>query len=563
MPKNNVRFELFAPYNPSVNLVGSWNNWQPIPLKQDDDGCWRVDVPLDDGEYEYQYEVVSKSYFADGQTLCIPDPKAYRLTRSTPERACIIVRTGQSVATAYQWKHDDVSLPPNNQLVIYEMHIGDFYAGPGRDRNWGCFADVLDKLDYLADLGINAIELMPVNEFPDQDHWGYSQHSLYAVENSYGTADELCRLVDECHARGIRVIYDAVYNHMESEAPLTQIDYTYWFYKDNPDDQDLQFGPKFNFEQFDNKLNTYPARDYVIGAMEFWVDTFHLDGIRFDAARALKDFDLMRAFNDRVHQKITFKPFITIAEYIPENPAVTGPNGPLDAAWHENLSKQLQCTIPGIPKDGKEPFNTGEVLRVLDGRNDGYASGYNVVNYIDNHDQDRIMWQVGHYGNLFDEPAFRRIKMGASLLLTAMGMPMLWMGQEFGVSYPRDPMKRQPLDWSYLHNERNADLYRFYQRLINLRKCTPALNADTFEPIADMGDRGVIAYKRWNDAGSIVLVVVNLKPQYAGEFTIVHPGLVDGTWHEANFDYDVTIQDHTLRDTLAESEAKIYVLRES
>jgi len=350
---------------------------------------------------------------------------------------------------------------------------------------------------------------------------------------------------------------------MEQEAPLTRIDYTYWFYKDNPDDQDLQFGPKFNFEQFDDKLNTYPARAYVIGAMEFWVDTFHLDGIRFDAARALKDFDLMREFNDHVHQKITFKPFITIAEYIPENPAVTGPNGPLDAAWHENLSKQLQCTIAGVPKDGKEPYNTGELLRVLDGRNDGYASGYNMVNYIDNHDQDRIIWQVGHYSHLFDEPAFRRIKLGASLLMTTLGMPMLWMGQEFGVSYPRDPMKRQPLDWSYLNNERNADLHQFYRHLIHLRKDTSALNADTFEPIADMADRGVIAYKRWNDAGNIVLVVANLKPQYAGEFTIVHPGLVDGTWHEANFNYDVTIQDHTLRDTLAESEAKIYILRQS
>ncbi len=561
MSEGKIRFELFAPYNKSVSLVGNWNNWQPIPMARNADGCWRVEVPLQDGRYEYQFAVVSKSYFADGQTLRIPDPKAHCLTRDKHERACITVQNGRSVVTAYQWQHDDVPLPTNDQLIIYELHIGDFYAGADRGQRWGRFLDMIPKLDYLVDLGINAIELMPVNEFPDHDHWGYSQHSLYAVENSYGTADDLCRLVDECHARGIRVIYDAVYNHMEQDAPLTQIDYTYWFYKDNPDDQDLQFGPKFNFDQFDDKLNTYPARAYVIGAMEFWVDTFHLDGIRFDAARALKDFDLMREFNDKVHQKLNFKPFVTIAEYIPENPAVTGPNGPLDTAWHENLSKQLQCTIAGVPKDGKEPFNTGELLRVLDGRNEGYASGYNMINYIDNHDQDRIMWQLGHYGNTFDEAAFHRMKMGASILFTALGLPMLWMGQEFGVSWPRDPVKRQPLDWTLLHNERNADLHNFYKHLISLRKCTSALNADTFEPVADMADRGIIAYKRWNDAGSIVIVVANLKPQYAGEFTITHPGLVDGMWHEANSNYDVTIQDHTLRDTLAESEAKIYVLR--
>src|SRR5690349_15497032 len=99
MPKSNVRFELFAPYNPNVRLVGNWNNWQPIPMKRDTDGCWRVEVPLLDGKYEYQYEVVSRSYFADGQTLCVPDPKAYRLTRDKPEHACIIVKNGQSVAS--------------------------------------------------------------------------------------------------------------------------------------------------------------------------------------------------------------------------------------------------------------------------------------------------------------------------------------------------------------------------------------------------------------------------------------------------------------------------------
>src|SRR5436309_1464636 len=142
MPKGPIKFELFAPYNDDVTLVGSWNKWQPIPMKRNDKGYWNVDVPLDDGCYEYQFDLISKSY---------------------------------------------------------------------------------------------------------------------------GSPDELCRLSDQCHARGLRVIYDGVYNQMQEESALTRIDYTYWFYKENPDDKDLQFGPKFNFDHFDDNLKVYPAREYVIG----------------------------------------------------------------------------------------------------------------------------------------------------------------------------------------------------------------------------------------------------------------------------------------------------------
>lgn len=156
---------------------------------------------------------------------------------------------------------DDQPLPSNDELIIYELHVGDFRGGVGDtvgDRK-GCFTDVIDKLDYLADLGINCIELMPVNEFPGHHSWGYSQRSIYAVENSYGTPDELCQLIDECHARGIRVIHDAVYNHMEMDAPLTQIDYEYWFYRDNPDFDHLDFGPKFNYEFYDEQHKCFPC----------------------------------------------------------------------------------------------------------------------------------------------------------------------------------------------------------------------------------------------------------------------------------------------------------------
>lgn len=557
--QNSVHFSLFAPYNQDVVLVGSWNGWEPTPMTRDDRGVWRVDVPLADGDYEYKFELTSLSFFASGQRVSVADPVAAELTLDANENSIVRVRDGQRVVTTYEWKHNDVPLPNNEQLVIYEMHIGDFRGGSGDSTDErGTFASAIDKLDYLVELGINAVELMPVNEFPGDYSWGYNLRSIYAVENSYGTPNDLCRFVDECHARGIRVIVDAVYNHMAANAPLTQIDYAYWFYEDNPDPQELDFGPKFNYEHRDGNLDIWPAREYVMGAMRHLVDTYHIDGIRFDCTRAIRYFDLLSWFHHEMHSRVNFKPFYTIAEHVPQDPAVAGPNGPMDAAWHEHFSKQLMCTVLGVPKDGREPFDTAAVLSVLDGRSEGFAGPFNTIHYIDNHDQDRIMWQLGEHATTFDEAAFRRMKLGATLLLTAPGIPMVWMGQEFGQATPKS-MEARPLDWGLLNNNQNEDLMRHYAHLIHLRKTNAALCGHHFEVIVEDAARGIIGFKRWSDGGDVIVVVANLKDAFAGDFEIAQAGLEDGVWHETVYNYDVHVQGGALRDSLAESNVKVYI----
>lgn len=558
-----VAFELLAPYNESIALLGSWNDWQPIPMERDERGAWRVEVPLADGEYQYQFEVVSVSPFAAGKKIRVADPKAIQFALDNRRESSIArVKGGKRILTTHKWKHDDVPLPPSDQLIIYELHVGDFNPQPsdpsltGKEQ-WGTFKSLIEKLDYLVELGINAIELMPVNEFPSDTVWGYSQNSIYAVENSYGTPDELCQLVDECHARGIRVLHDAVYNHMAVDAPLTQIDYNYWFYETNPDDEELQFGPKFNYEHHDENTDRWPAREHVIEAMRLWVNEFHIDGIRFDATRALKYFDLLEWFNHEVHKE-SEKPFYTIAEHIPQDSAVAGPDGPMDAAWHDNFYRQMIATTLGVPHEGREPFNTDEVVRLMDGRNDGFPSAHKTVHYLGNHDQERVMRLLGEVAHTFDDAAFRRSKMGAALLLTAPGVPAIWMGEEFGQAAPKT-QDTQPLDWSLLEHQRNQDLHRHYAHLIQLRKTNPALYSDTYEVLMNDPNRAIIAFKRWNDEGNIVVVVANLRPDYAGDVELRHEGLDDGTWHEAIYDYDVEIHDHHLRDTLGESEVKVYI----
>jgi 1,4-alpha-glucan branching enzyme len=135
---------------------------------------------------------------------------------------------------------------------------------------------------------------------------------------------------------------------------------------------------------------------------------------------------------------------------------------------------------------------------------------------------------------------------------------MLWMGEEFGQATLKSE-KRQPLDWSLLENERNRALWEHYRHLIHLRKTNPALYSDNFETIADMPERGIIAFKRWNDEGNIIVVVANLFPHDAGEVDIPLAGLENSRWCEAIYNYEVVTQGNRLVDQLGESELKIYI----
>ncbi|HEX3050141.1 MAG TPA: alpha-amylase family glycosyl hydrolase [Aggregatilineaceae bacterium] len=558
--KNSVEFALFAPYNENVSLTGDWNNWQPIPMERDQQGWWRVDVPLEDGTYNYKFKLKSNSYFSENEMVSVADPLALRVTRDADENARITVKNGQRIITTYQWQYDKTPLPTNDQLIIYEMHIGDFTGGTGDQAgSSGGFLNVIDKLDHLVDLGINAVEFMPVNDFPGGYSWGYNPRFMFAVENTYGTPDDFCRLVDECHKRGIRVILDGVYNHSEDNTPLAKIDYQYWYYRVNPDEPNVQWGPKFNYGYRDEKLNVWPARQFVSDALHHWVKHFHIDGIRFDATAIIKNYDVLYWLKDNAYQPIkNMKPFFSIAEHVPQDPAVTGFDGPMDAAWYESFSKQMQCTLVGKDQDGRQPYNVDAIAHVLNPTNEGFSSHVNVILYLDNHDQDRIMWQIGAKGGLFDQAAFRRMKLGAVLLLTTPGIPMLWMGQEFGFAAPKDVNKPQKLDWSLLNNHTNADLLAFYQNLIKMRKENPALMTGSIEPFFMDHERAILAYKRWNDEGNLVVVVANFKPDYAGEVHIPNwPN--DGRWHEWVYNYDVDIQGGTLHDSLAESDVKLFI----
>ena len=568
---SSIEIELFAPYNEVVELTGSWNDWQPMPMMRGDDGRWRTTVDLEDGIYEYQFELISLSPGMEGQRVRVGDPTALRLTHQ--DRTQLIVRNGGVVVTDYTWQDSKIPLPQNHELILYELHASDFTGTSTHaedEMHTSAFAGIIDKLPYLADLGINAIQLMPVNDFPGRHNWGYSQRSLYAVEDHYGTPEELCRLIDACHSLGIRVIHDGVYNHMDENAILPKIDYNLWFYErdDNPDKPEMHYGPKFNYMWHDEKLNVWPARAYVIGAMRLWMDTFHFDGIRFDSTRALRYYELLQWFYNEMHGRNQVKPFLAIAEHLPEDPGIAGPGGPMDAAWHMTFFTQVVATLTGKGDNETQPFSPKAMIGVLDCRSQGYAGPAHVVNFIDNHDHDRILWQIRQSGLYDEEAAWRRAKLGASLLLTAPGIPMLCMGEEFGMSLPKkEPDVPVPLDWSLLEKAPNQKLWQHYRRLIQLRKENRALTGNTFEVITQLEERGIFAFRRWHTEGEAivnhVIVVVNLCDEAAKSLHFYSPWLEDGTWCEVlcgkENGKEMTVSNHQFHTDMAASEVKLYV----
>jgi 1,4-alpha-glucan branching enzyme len=564
-PAQPIELGLFAPYNESVELVGSWNGFKPLPMERQPDGWWRRPVDLPDGEHRYKFRVKSRSYFWPGKVVDVFDPYAIAVSHDEHEHTVIKVEGGRQNEYSYTWKHNAVPLPPNDELVMYEMHVGDFTRGLGgrnADGTWakGKFKDVLEKLDYLVDLGVNCVELMPVKEFPGET-WGYTLKSLFAIENSYGPAADLARLIDELHGRGIRVVMDGVYNHAHQDSPLAHIDYDLWFYNPSPDPPEMQWGPKYDYTKWDDTLKVFPAKKYAIDSIRRMVEWFHIDGVRFDATKAIADFAILRELGEAGLKKVAgLKHFITVCEHIPEDPAVTGyPHaGPMHAAWHEALAKHLQATASRADAEWVKAGDIDGLLREMDPKQNGYESGSRTVNYASSHDQNRLMWTIGAKGKMFDAAAFRRMKLAHGLLLTIPGMPMLWMGQEFAMVNDKHHAEPRPLDWSLLNNATNADLLRYTADLVKLRLATPALRGDGMQYV--MVDRGreVFAYKRWDDAGGVAVVMANLRDEPAG-VTVENCSLEDGVWREHVFGYDATVAGGRLTDTLGPSEVKVFV----
>ena len=528
---SGVTFRTWAPNASSVNVAGSFNGWNTTthPLVAEGGGWWSRDVNGVPVGAQYKYVVRNGT-----QTLWKNDPRARRLVNSL----------GNSIVyspNSYQWQTGPFSIAPWNEVVLYEMHPGTFNVLPGNQPP-GTFAHAAQRLDHVRDLGINAIALMPVNEFPGNLSWGYNPSYPYSVESAYGGPDALKAFIDAAHARGIAVLGDVVYNH--------------W----GPNDMDMWVFDGWSvpgrggiFFYPDSRANTPwgdtrpdygrgEVRSYIRDNAMMWLDEFRMDGLRFDATKFIRlvGFDgpelpdgwsLMQWCNDSADAAHPGK--LMIAEDLGDNEWMTRPTGAggagFDTQWDGSFAFPVRTAIEASSDASRDMF------AVRDAINKRYnGSMQQRIIYTESHDEvangrsrvPETIWP----GNAGSWASRKRSTLGAALVMTSPGVPMLFQGQEF--LEDRWFTDTDPLEWS--RTQTYAGILQLYRDLIAMRRNlggnTRGLTGHNHVVHHVNNGSKVIAYRRWAQGGpgDDVVVLANFSAQSFPNYRIGLPRA--GTW---------------------------------
>ncbi|MBO0873367.1 MAG: malto-oligosyltrehalose trehalohydrolase [Pseudonocardia sp.] len=532
-------FEVWAPGKARVRVDVDGARHELTPAE---DGWWRVEVPAAGPGSRY-------SYLLDDDPTPLPDPRSLRQPEGV-HRPSAVYRPGTHAWTDHGWSGR--ALPGS---VLYELHIGTFTSA-------GSFDAAIERLDHLAQLGVDLVEVLPVNAVDAPRNWGYDGVLWYAVTENYGGPEAFCRFVDACHARGLGVVLDVVYNHLGPSGAYLD-----------------RFGPYFRGHNiWGPSLNldgpgSDQVRRYVIENALMWLRDFHVDGLRLDAVHALRDTRAVHVLEELAVEVAAVeahvrRPLTLIAESDLNDPRlVTAREGGgygLHAQWNDDVHHQLHATLTGERQGYYADFGTlpglADTLRGAYFHAGTWSSfrrrhhgrpvdtaripGHRFLAYLQNHDQignratgDRISASLS--------PGL--LACGAALVLCSPYTPMLFMGEEWGARTPwlffsyfpdaelrenvrlgrieefaehgwdaaatvPDPnaestFTESRLDWSELNAEPHATLLRTYRRLIALRRARPELSdpwLDRMGVDVDEGARTVVLVR-----GSL-RVVVNL-----------------------------------------------------
>jgi maltooligosyltrehalose trehalohydrolase len=429
-----VDFHLWAPSLSSVALRILPRNAAPqeFPMLPSSDGYWSLTLPASPGD-RYQYLVGD---------LALPDP----VSRLLPEG---VHGPTEIVDPAFPWSDDLWPGLPLSSYVLYELHIGTFTPG-------GTLDSAIVHLDYLRDLGITAIELMPVNAVPGSRNWGYDGVGLYAVQSTYGGPAALSRFVDAAHQRGLAVILDVVYNHFGNEGNYL-----------------AQFGPYFTRKHqtpWSDGINyddtgSIHVRRFIVENAIYWLREYHLDGLRLDAVQTIKDDSpqhIVAEIAARAHQfgAAAHRTIVVTVETDENQPRYVLPSQQggyaADAIWSDDFHHALHVLLTGenrgyyqdfadpnllpgiLLKVLSEPYAfQGEPFQFWQGRPRGTpAAGLPLPSHIiciQNHDQVGNRALGERLTSLV--PTGAR-KLAAALLLLSPHTPLLFMGQEYDEAAP-------------------------------------------------------------------------------------------------------------------------------
>ena len=530
-------FALFAPHKQTAHLIGDFNDWNPkaTPMNLQADGGWAVELKLEPGEYGYQFLIDADI----DKAVTIADPYARKLRwvagQSIPHSVIEVSKQ------PYKWGDGGFGIKPLNQLVIYELHVGDFSPE-------GSFKGVTEKLDYIRDLGISAIELMPIQEFPGDQSWGYNPAYFFCPESSYGSIDDLKELIDQAHQRGIGVVLDVVLNHTDSSNPLTML----YSFQDSP--YFGQDGNPWGFPDFNHWSDA--TKRFIKDIQDYWLTEFHVDGFRYDHTEGI-GWDAENGMNFITWAAKQTKPYAyLIAEHLPDPGGVVRSTG-VEASWHESFHGIVRAQLREGEYQGRQYGDMQALLAEMLFQTDGYTDNAQAINYLENHDQERIAFEIRTNPALnIDQAVNAKSKLGALVLFTAMGVPMLYAGQEFGTNSPKT-IDVNKLLWERLNDGTWADLRNWYATLAQLRAQNPALTINYLEPLVVDNERKLLIFKRWDEGGNQVVVGLNFTAA-SQQVEVTFPR--GGKWHEWTLNYDQDFGDATTRTVeLPPSGGKVWI----
>lgn len=534
----NATISVWAPLAQEVSLV---TNDIKIALKKNELGYWQaVTDKLKEGSL-YKIKVDDKQPFPDPASLSQPDGVH-----------------GSSEAfglSGYSWNETAWNNLPLEEYIIYELHTGT--ATPE-----GTFASLEEKLDHLKELGINAIEIMPVAQFPGDRNWGYDGVFPFAVQNSYGGPKGLQHLVDTCHQKGLAVILDVVYNHLGPEGNYFGEYGPFFTSKYN-----TPWGEAINFDD----AWSDGVRQYFVENALMWFRDFRIDALRLDAVHAIKDFSPVHILKeirqrlDELMQQTGNRHYLIVeldlndAKFI--DPVERGGFG-MHAQWIDEFHHALRVTSgqerSGYYSDFKGIDDLAKSYRdayVYDGqwsphRNKFFGikaennPGHQFIVFSQNHDQVGNRMLGERTSQLL---TFEMQKLLAGAVLTSPYLPMLFMGEEWSEPNPfqyfvshtdpdlaeavrkgrkaefaafhaqgeaPDPMAEETfqhskLQWHLVHSGQHKAMFDFYKALIRLRKQEPALytlNRKTLSVDVNR-DNKTLALHRWNGDSKVVCLM--------------------------------------------------------
>lgn len=517
-PDGSVTFCICAPGKKSMILMPSWNGYHAssstLMNYQDYNGFryfWITVPGLEKGkDYFYYYLADGSRAVGDPYARLVLDPYSDRYIPSGVFPALPsypVAEIPYSVPLAwynsdmdeYEWQVSDFKGVKPEQLVIYELLIRDFTGTDGEALGSGTVNGVIKKLDYIKSLGVNAVELLPIMEFNGNNSWGYNTNFYFAPDKAYGTPDDYRRLIDECHARGLAVILDIVFNQSDGLHPWYQL-------------YDISVNPFYNGSapHSYSVLNDWKQENPVVqqqwrDVLEYWLTAYKVDGFRFDLVKGLGNSDSYgTAYNSSTNTYAapsdanTDKFNASRVARMKELHAVVSAVNPDAYFINENLAGAQEENE--MAKDGELNWANinaqatafacgtpgGSFLNrfyALD--NDGRLRG-STVSYVESHDEERVAYKMANdpsvsstIRNSLQRQMLRLGSLAAQMLMTP-GAHMIWQFEELGADQTTKNSNGNNTDpktvvWNYLDNEYRAGLKDTYAALCAVREAAPEL----------------------------------------------------------------------------------------